>query len=93
MQGGVLCRLLSNQPDPSAYWRANLRLMAILLAVWFVCSYVLGIFLVEPLNAARVGGFPLGFWFAHQGSIYVFVVLILVYAAVMDRLDRRYGVD
>ncbi len=85
--------LLSNQPDPAAYWRANLRLMAILLAVWFVCSYVLGIFLVEPLNGARVGGFPLGFWFAHQGSIYVFVVLILVYAAVMDRLDRRYGVD
>ena len=60
---------------------------------WFLCSYVLGIFLVEPLNEARVGGFPLGFWFAHQGSIYVFIVLILVYAATMDRLDRRYGVD
>ena len=87
------CRPLSNRPDPSAYWRANLRLMAILLAVWFVCSYVLGIFLVEPLNEARIGGFPLGFWFAHQGSIYVFVALILVYAATMDRLDRRYGVD
>ncbi|MCY3969717.1 MAG: DUF4212 domain-containing protein [Acidobacteria bacterium] len=84
---------MSEQADPAAYWRANLRLMAILLAVWFICSYVLGIFLVEPLNGARVGGFPLGFWFAHQGSIYVFVVLILVYAAVMDRLDRRYGVD
>ena len=84
---------MSNQPDQSAYWRANLRLMAILLAVWFVSSYVLGIFLVEPLNAARVGGFPLGFWFAHQGSIYVFIVLILVYATVMDRLDRRFGVD
>ena len=54
---------------------------------------MLGIFLVEPLNDVRVGGFPLGFWFAHQGSIYVFVVLILVYAAVMDRLDRRFGVD
>lgn len=87
------CRPLSNRPDPSAYWRANLRLMAILLAVWFLCSYVLGIFLVEPLNEARIGGFPLGFWFAHQGSIYVFIVLILVYAATMDRLDRRYGVD
>jgi len=84
---------LSTQPDPTAYWRANLRLMAILLVVWFVSSYVLGIFLVEPLNAVRVAGFPLGFWFAHQGSIYVFVALILVYAAVMDRLDRRYGVD
>lgn len=85
--------VLSEQSDPSAYWRANLRLMAILLAVWFVSSYVLGIFLVEPLNEARVGGFPLGFWFAHQGSIYVFIVLIFVYATVMDRLDRRYGVD
>ncbi len=93
MGDGVLSPLLSRQPDPSAYWRANLRLMAILLAAWFVCSFVLGIFLVEPLNGVRVGGFPLGFWFAHQGSICVFVVLILVYAAVMDRLDRRFGVD
>ncbi len=84
---------MSSQSEQSAYWRANLRLMATLLAVWFFCSYVLGIFLVEPLNGARIGGFPLGFWFAHQGSIYVFIALILVYATVMDRLDRRYGVD
>ena len=67
--------------------------MAWLLAVWFVASYGLGILFVEPLNAIQVGGFPLGFWFAQQGSIYVFVVLILIYALKMDRLDRKHGVD
>lgn len=79
--------------DPRAYWRANLRLMAVLLAIWFAVSYGCGILLVEPLNQFRLGGFPLGFWFAQQGSIYVFVLLILVYAVTMDRIDRRHGVD
>jgi len=79
--------------DPRGYWRANLRAMALLLVIWFGVSYGLGILFVEPLNRLRVGGFPLGFWFAQQGSIYVFVVLIAVYAVWMDRLDRRYGVD
>jgi putative solute:sodium symporter small subunit len=79
--------------DPRGYWRANLRLMAWLLAVWFAASFGLGILLVEPLNAFSLGGFPLGFWFAHQGSILVFVVLVAIYAVAMDRLDRRYGVD
>ena len=76
-----------------AYWRANLRVMGILLSIWFVASYGLGILLVEPLNRIQLGGFPLGFWFAQQGSIYVFVVLILVYARWMDRIDARFGVD
>ena len=67
--------------------------MAILLTIWFVVSYGLGILLVEPLNQIRLGGFPLGFWFAHQGSIYVFVALILVYARWMDRIDARFEVD
>ena len=81
-------------PDNAAeYWRANLRVMAMLLCVWFVVSFVLGIILVEPLNHIRLGGFPLGFWFAHQGAIYSFVVLVLIYVLWMDRLDRRYGVD
>ena len=87
-------------PDPRgnhrahrAYWRANLRIMVILLAVWFFCSYGLGILWVEPLNAFSLGGFPLGFWFAQQGSIYVFVVLIAVYVFWMDRIDRQYGGD
>jgi putative solute:sodium symporter small subunit len=79
--------------DPQGYWRANLRVMAILLAVWFASSFLPGILLVEQLNRLRVGGFPLGFWFAQQGSIVVFVLLILIYALWMDRLDRRYGVD
>lgn len=81
------------EADAGGYWRANLRVMAVLLAVWFLASYVPGIFFVERLNKLHVGGFPLGFWFAQQGSILVFVVLILIYALWMDRLDRRYGVD
>jgi putative solute:sodium symporter small subunit len=76
-----------------AYWRANLRLIAALLAVWALVSYGFGIVLVEPLNRFQLGGFPLGFWFAQQGAIYTFVVLIAVYAVAMDRIDRRYGVD
>ncbi len=79
--------------DAKGYWRANLRIMAILLAVWFFVSYGLGILWVEPLNQYSLGGFPLGFWFAQQGSIYAFVVLIAVYVIWMDRLDRRFGVD
>lgn len=74
------------------YWRRNLRLMLALLAVWFVVSFVLGILLVEPLNNVVILGFPLGLWFAQQGSIYTFVVLILVYALRMDRLDREFHV-
>ena len=75
------------------YWRANLRAMAVLLVIWFVVSFVLGIIAVEPLNRFAMGGFPLGFWFAQQGSIYVFVLLILAYAVWMDRVDRRHDVD
>lgn len=78
--------------DARAYWRANLRLMAGLLFVWFVGSYGLGILLVEWLNQFRLGGFPLGFWMAQQGSIYLFVVLILFYAWRMDQLDKQFGV-
>jgi putative solute:sodium symporter small subunit len=75
------------------YWRRNLRLAAILLSIWFVVSFGFGILLVEPLNKIEIIGFPLGFWFAQQGSIYVFVVLILVYAKMMDRLDDEFGVS
>lgn len=79
--------------DRAGYWAASRRLMVALLAVWLVASYLLGIVFVEQLNTIRLGGFPLGFWFAQQGSIYVFVVLILVYVIRMDQLDRRFGVD
>lgn len=75
-----------------AYWRANLRLLAGCMAVWFTCSYGFGILLVEQLNNIMIGGFPLGFWFAQQGSIYVFVVLIFFYAWRMNRIDRQYDV-
>jgi putative solute:sodium symporter small subunit len=64
--------------------------MASLLVVWFIVPYGLGIAFVEPLNRFHLGGFPLGFWFAQQGAIYVFVVLIAIYAVAMDRIDRRF---
>ena len=85
--------MVDRRSDPSGYWRANVRILAILLSIWFVSSFGLGIFFVEPLNTLSLGGFPLGFWFAQQGSIYIFILLILVYARWMDRIDRRYDVD
>lgn len=75
-----------------AYWRANLRLIAALLSCWFTVSFGFGILLVEPLNTLRLGGYPLGFWFAQQGAIYSFPVLIFYYAWAMKRLDRKFGV-
>jgi len=77
----------------SAYWKSNIRLLTILLLIWFVVSYGLGILLVEPLNQFHLGGYPLGFWFAQQGSIYTFMVLIFIYAAQMNRLDKKFDVD
>lgn len=78
-----------------AYWKANVRLVLILLSVWFAVSYGAGILFVDVLDRFTLPGtgVPLGFWFAQQGSIYVFVVLIFVYVARMNRLDRRYAVD
>lgn len=76
----------------AAYWRANLRLVLGCLVVWFLSSYVCGILLVDLLNHVRVGGFRLGFWFAQQGSIYVFVALIFFYAWRMNKLDQKYDV-
>ncbi len=74
----------------AGHWRVNQRLLIVLLVLWFVASFGLGILFVEPLNAFRIAGFPVGFWFSQQGSIYVFIVLIFVYARYMDRLDARY---
>ena len=83
-----------SEPDTShkAYWKAKITLVLILLAVWFVAGYVLPIFAVEALNSISLGGFKLGFWFAQQGSIMIFVILILVYVLAVDRLDKRFGV-
>ena len=75
------------------YWSANLRLVALCLAIWFVVSYLFGIVLVEPLNSIKIGGYKLGFWFAQQGSIYVFLALIFYYVKRMNRLDREFNVD
>ncbi len=79
--------------DLRAYWRRNLQIQFWLLAIWFVAGYVLSIFLVEPLNHIKMGGFPLGFWFAQQGAIYVFVILIFVYCKLMRGVDKEFGVD
>lgn len=75
------------------YWRANLKILGALLIVWFLFSCVFSIFLVEPLNEVRLAGFPLGFWIAQQGSILVFLLLVLIYAVAMQRLDRKYRAD
>lgn len=78
--------------DRLAYWKANLRLIGLCLAIWFIVSYVFGILLVDQLNTIRIGGYKLGFWFAQQGSIYVFVALIFFYAWRMGKIDRQFNV-
>ena len=75
------------------YWQENLRLVGICLGVWAVVSFGCGILFVDFLNQFSIAGFKLGFWFAQQGSIYVFVALIFVYAGLMGRIDRKHGVD
>ena len=77
--------------DQNSYWKTNLKYLAILLIIWFVVSYGFGIILVDELNTIRMGGFKLGFWFAQQGAIYTFVILILVYIRLMNKLDKKYG--
>ena len=76
-----------------AYWRANLALLGKLLAVWFVVSFGFGILLEDWLNGFTIMGFKLGFWFAQQGAIFVFVALIFIYAARMKKIDRAFGVE
>ncbi len=73
------------------YWKKNLQYLAILLSLWAVVSYGFGILLKDTLDQIPLGGFKLGFWFAQQGSIYVFVILIFVYVWLMNRLDKKYG--
>lgn len=83
----------NNQEKATAYWKENLRYLLILLSIWLVVSYGVGILFKDALNAIKIGGFPLGFWFAQQGSIYVFVILIFVYVRLMNKLDKKYGYD
>ncbi|WP_315784053.1 DUF4212 domain-containing protein [Fischerella sp. JS2] len=81
-----------NQNKRQAYWRANTALIRNLLLVWALVSIGCSILLVQPLNNLRLGGLPVGFWMAQQGAIFIFVVLIFVYAVQMDKLDRQYGI-
>ncbi|MCB0651183.1 MAG: DUF4212 domain-containing protein [Saprospiraceae bacterium] len=74
------------------YWKKNLITVVILLAIWFLVSYGFGIFFVDSMNSMKIGGAKLGFWFAQQGSIYVFVILIFVYIWRMNKLDKEYDV-
>jgi putative solute:sodium symporter small subunit len=82
-----------DQSQRQEYWRRNLRLMAGLLTVWALVSFGAGILFVEQLNKVSFLGFPLGFWFAQQGSIIVFVILIAIYVWRMDKLDAEFGID
>jgi putative solute:sodium symporter small subunit len=76
-----------------AYWKQNLAYIVIILAIWFAVSYFAGLLIADSLDhAMRLGGFPLGFWFANQGSLVIFVVLIFVYVTLMNNLDKKYGV-
>lgn len=75
------------------YWSKNLKLLGILLAIWFLVSYGCGILFVDALNNIRIGGYKLGFWFAQQGAIYTFILIIFIYVKKMNDLDKEYGVS
>jgi len=77
----------------NSYWKANIRLVLSLLSVWFFISFGCGILFVDALDTVRFGGFKLGFWIAQQGSIFVFVALILIYIRAMDKLDAKYNLE
>ena len=79
--------------NSTTYWKTNLKYLGVLLCIWFIVSFVFGILLAETLNQFQIGGFPLGFWFAHQGSSYSFVILIFVYVYLMNKLDKKFDVD
>ncbi|PLX74695.1 MAG: DUF4212 domain-containing protein [Desulfuromonas sp.] len=78
--------------DGVGYWKATLALIRNVLIVWFCCSYLLGILLAPALNSIHIGGYPLGFWFAQQGSMYIFVALIFIYAKAMGKIDEKFDV-
>jgi putative solute:sodium symporter small subunit len=84
--------MTDSKNSAAEYWSANVRLLTVCLVIWFIVSYLFGIILVEPLNNIQIGGYKLGFWFAQQGSIYVFVALIFFYASRMNKLDRKFDV-
>ncbi|MGY8914157.1 MAG: DUF4212 domain-containing protein [Flavobacteriales bacterium] len=85
--------MLEKQAKAKAYWKENLRYLLVLLSIWFLVSYGAGILFKDTLDSIKLGGFKLGFWFAQQGSIYVFVILIFIYVRLMNKLDKKYGYD
>ncbi|MBW3469155.1 DUF4212 domain-containing protein [Arthrospiribacter ruber] len=85
--------MTSHKTKMKAYWKRNLQLLLILLSIWFTVSFGFGILLVDQLNQIKIGGFKLGFWFAQQGSIYAFVLLIFVYVYQMNQLDKEFDVN
>ena len=82
-----------DKSNAKAYWKENIKYVLVLLAIWFVVSFGAGIVFKDVLNEIKIGGFKLGFWFAQQGSMYVFVILIFVYVRLMNKLDKKYGYD
>lgn len=82
-----------NEDIAQAYWKDNISTIIKLLVIWFVASYGFGIIFVDELNSIQIAGFKLGFWFAQQGAIYVFVILIFVYAKIMENIEKKYNVD
>ena len=84
---------MADKSSANAYWAANVRIILISLVIWFACSFGLGIILRSALKGIHIGGADLGFWFAQNGSIYVFLILIFVYAKMMGKIDRDNGVD
>jgi putative solute:sodium symporter small subunit len=84
---------MSEKIKAKTYWKTNIKYVLILLVIWFLVSYGAGIIFKDTLNNIRIGGFKLGFWFAQQGSMYVFVILIFVYVRLMNKLDKKYGYD
>ena len=83
---------MTQPKDLQKYWQANIRVVLILLAIWFGVGFGISILFIEQVNQIKIGNLGLGFWFAQQGSIYVFILLVLTYAVWMDRLDRKYDV-
>jgi|TARA_B100000809_G_scaffold84373_1_gene82830 putative solute:sodium symporter small subunit len=75
----------------TSYWKANLKIISWLMIVWFLCSFGFGIIFSDTLDQFRIGGFKLGFWFAQQGSIYIFILLVFVYVYLMNKLDKNYA--
>ncbi len=84
---------MNSQENANAYWKATLGLLTKVMIIWFLVSYGAGILFAPMLNSIMLGGYPLGFWFAQQGSIYVFIALIFYYARAMGKIDRKFGVQ